>query len=304
MDVALLAERGQQLDLGDRQAGVAEQRQPGRQVPVEVWVDARVRTAGPERRERRGMADVGRVGLDPGEQPAPQLGLPGEVGVERPAGAVGVAALAPVGDQLRPLDGVRREQRRQPEGHAVAAVAPQVCVVAGEAVAEVGGERRAPGLAQARVDGGEHRPDEAVGVPRVVAVAADQQRDQRARLEEPDARAHAVTAAGARPQAVGEPLGQPPLDAPRRHHDDLLGERVVEGLREEVAERLRQQVGARGPMQVERHAATLCVAADGPTRPARHSEADAAPRATPASPYRNWCIARRPSGGRRRSGRG
>ena len=171
-------------------------------------------TAGPERRERRGMADVGRVGLDPGEQPAPQLGLPGEVGVERLAGAVGVAALSPVGDQLRPLDGVRREQRRQPEGHAVAAVAPQVCVVAGEAVAEVGGERRAPGLAQAGVDGGEHRPHEAVGVPRVVAVAADQQRDQRARLEEPDARAHAVTAAGARPQTVGEPLGQPPLHAP------------------------------------------------------------------------------------------
>ena len=54
----------------------------------------------------------------------------------------------------------------------------------------------------------------AVGVPRVVALAAEQQRDQRARLEEPHAGAHPVAAARAGAEPVGEPLGEPPLDAP------------------------------------------------------------------------------------------
>ena len=81
------------------------------------------------------------------------------------------------------------------------------------------------------------------------------------RLEEPDAGADPV-AARADTEPVGEPLGQPALDAPGRHDHDLLGERVVEGLAEEVAQRLRQQVGARGPVQVERHGATLGGRAD------------------------------------------
>ena len=78
------------------------------------------------------------------EQPSPQLGLPGQVGVEVAAGPVGVAPLAPVGDEGGPLDGVRREQRREPDGHAVAAVAAYLGVVARQAVAEVGGQGRAP----------------------------------------------------------------------------------------------------------------------------------------------------------------
>ncbi len=67
---------------------------------------------------------------------------------------------------------------------------------------------------------------------------------------------------GADAEPVGQPLGQPALDAPGRHDHDLLDERVVEGLAEEVAQRLRQQVGARGPVQVERHGATLGGRAD------------------------------------------
>ena len=131
VDVAELAERLQQLDLGDRQPGVAEQREPA--------------TAGrAPRRRRAARASVsacrtsGARRVDPRDQPPPQLGLPAQVVVERSTGAVGVAALAPVGDQRRPLHGVRREQAGQPPGDGVAAVAPQRRLVAVEPVAEVG----------------------------------------------------------------------------------------------------------------------------------------------------------------------
>ena len=86
--VAQLAERTQQLDLGDRQPGVPEQRQPRRQVePV---------TAGPQPRQRLVVAYVGRRRVHPRHQPSPQLGLPGQVGLDGVSRAVGVAALAPV----------------------------------------------------------------------------------------------------------------------------------------------------------------------------------------------------------------
>ena len=58
----------QQLDLGDREPGVAEQRQPRRQVePLSARAQAR---------EGLGVPDVGRRLVDPGEQPPPELGLP------------------------------------------------------------------------------------------------------------------------------------------------------------------------------------------------------------------------------------
>ena len=52
----------------------------------------------------------GRRGVDAGDQPSPQLRLPGEVGGDRGPGAVGVSPCRPVGHQPRPLPGVRREQ--------------------------------------------------------------------------------------------------------------------------------------------------------------------------------------------------
>ena len=91
--------------------------------------------------------------------------------------------------------------------------------------------------------------------------------DQRPRVQEPDARADPVVASRTDAEPVGQPLGQPALDAPGRDDDDLLGERVVERLGEEVGQRLRQQVGARSPVQVERHGPTLCAGADAPARP-------------------------------------
>ena len=68
-------------------------------------------------------------------------------------------------------------------------------------------------------------------------------------------------------EPVRQPLGQPPLDATRGNDHDLLGKGVAEGRREEVAERLRQQVGARCPVQVKRHGATLGGAADSGSAP-------------------------------------
>ena len=104
VDVAVLAERGEQVDLGRRQPGVPEQRQPARQVEAGA--------AGAQRRDRRGVPHVGRRRVDAGQQPPPQLGLPGEVGVEVAAGPVGVAALAPVGDEARAAG--RRTTRTAP----------------------------------------------------------------------------------------------------------------------------------------------------------------------------------------------
>ena len=82
--VAVLAERAEQLDLGDRQPGVTEQREPVGQVePV---------TAGP-RAGRRSARAGRRAGprAPASQQPPPQLGLPDQVLVEGPPGAVGVA---------------------------------------------------------------------------------------------------------------------------------------------------------------------------------------------------------------------
>ena len=91
----------------------------------------------------------------------------------------------------------------------------------------------------------------------VVALAAEQQADERARVEEPDPRAHAVAAARAGAEPVAQPLGQPALHALGRHHHDLLGERVVEGHRQQLAEGVGELVGARCAVQVERHGRTL-----------------------------------------------
>ena len=67
-------------DLGLRQAGVAEEGQPRRQVEVGA--------AGTQPGHGLRMAHVGRRHVDGGEQPAPELGLPAQVAVEGAAGAV------------------------------------------------------------------------------------------------------------------------------------------------------------------------------------------------------------------------
>ena len=100
------------------------------------------------------------------------------------------------------------------------------------------------------------------GSHEIVAVAVEQQRHQRARVEEPHPGAHPVAAPGADAEPVAEPLGEPALDTLRGHHHDLLGERVVERRGEQLAEGVGELVGARRAVEVEGHL--------GPTLGRRH----------------------------------
>ena len=84
----------EQFDFGDGQPGVAEQRQPRRQVGGRL----------PQPRNGFSVPDVRWVGVDAVDQRAPQVRLPVQVVVE-----VAGVAVEPVDQQLRPLAGIRRE---------------------------------------------------------------------------------------------------------------------------------------------------------------------------------------------------
>ena len=90
------------------------------------------------------MADVRRVGVDAVQQRPPQGRLPVEVGVEIAGGVV-----LPVDEQLRPLPRVGREEPGQPARDGVAPALPQLLLLAGLEVAEMGGQRLAPGVVAA-----------------------------------------------------------------------------------------------------------------------------------------------------------
>ena len=81
--------------------------------------------------------------------------------------------------------------------------------------------------------------------------------DQRVGRHEVDARAHAVAAPGPDAEPVGEPLGQPALDAARRHHHDLAGERIGQRGDQQVRQAVGERVGALGGVEVQGHGATL-----------------------------------------------
>ena len=113
------------------------------------------------------VPDVGWVGVDAVDEGSPQVGLPVQVVVE----FAGVA-VEPVDEELWALPGVRGEQPGEAAGYGVAAALPELFLLAVLEVAEVGGERRAPGLVEAFVDDFEQRPDHGVGRPRVVVDGA------------------------------------------------------------------------------------------------------------------------------------
>ena len=160
------------------------------------------------------------------DQAPPQLGLPGQVGGEGAPGAVGVAARGPVGDQRRPLTGVRREQAARaggpPRSGAPAGGRPRHRCARGRGGGRAWRPRARRGCASMHV---EQRPGERVRGPRVVVAGAGDLGDQRAGRPERDGRAHAV-AVGSGAEHVGEPLGEPPLH-PARGHDDQLGRERV-----------------------------------------------------------------------------
>ena len=139
--VAVRAQRVEQLDLGHGDPGVPEEGEPRREVerlgpPRSRSTTAACRTTGDG------------AGDDLGDQPAPQLGLPGQVGVDQRSPAPSVSRPASQSaSRLGTLDGVRREQPRQPTGDGVAAAPPQVALLAGLPVTEVLAQHPAPGLA-------------------------------------------------------------------------------------------------------------------------------------------------------------
>ena len=124
-------------------------------------------------------------------------------------------------------------------------------------VADVLGQRRQPRLVEVLLDHLHQRPD------RTLRAARDRPRDRC-----PTARAsalftsvpgngksmlaHTPSCAPSRaPEVRRQSLGQPALDAPRRHRDDLGGHRIVERLGHQVAQHRHQGVGPVGPVDVQ-----------------------------------------------------
>ncbi len=207
-------DRRECLEVGARDPGQPEHRQPGRKVEQRrVLADSRAR-----RREPLG----GARSTDPLAQTPPQLGLPI---------AAFIAAL-PCPDQVRALHGIAVEEL----GYVPYGPKPAHRVLRVTAGAlEVACKRGQPRLGQALVDDLEQRPHRALRHPGIcVRIDAGRGRqrtlDQPRREREVDVRAHAVAPPVARAEQGRQPLGEPALDPARGDRDDLGRERVVQRL--------------------------------------------------------------------------
>ena len=229
-------QRIEKFDLGDGQPGVAEQRQPRRQIRCRIL------------QSRKGfpMPDVWRVDTDAVDEGLPQRRLPVQVGVE-----VGTP-VAPLGEDGRALPRVGREERREPSRHGVAPPLPQFPLAIGGEVAQVGGQGAAPRLVEALVDHLQQRPDHGVRRPWIVVVGTGDLGDQRVRVPELDAGAHPIRP-GPATQDVGQALAEPSLGSAGGNQDQLLGEWVLERSGEQGTEPVCQQIGAIGAVEVKRH---------------------------------------------------
>ena len=240
------AERAEQLDLGDRQPGVAEQRDPRRQFELGA-----VLSAG----RGLGVPDAGAgASTAVGAAAARARRLPGEVArraslpapsVARPAASRRAAAAAgrrttrtarPAGG--RPRSGGRggtRPRRRSrgdrgawpaslAHGSPIDASMHRPAAARPARPAPTGPRRRVP-VSSATSERGNRN-----------STPAQTPSPPRARRAEP----------------VGQPLGQPPLDTPAGT-TTTSGERVVQRGRQQVAERVGEQVGPRSAVEVERH---------------------------------------------------
>ena len=231
----------QQFDVGDREPGVAEQRDPPGQIGPRFT----------KPRQGRGVPHV--RGVDPHDldQPAPQLRLPGQVVVQT---GFGVAAIIePADQQRRALPGVGGEQPGQPAAHPVAAALAQFPLdVIGLEETQVRGQRAAPRLPEAGVDDLQQRPGHGLRRPRVLVAGAGDLTDQGGRRTEDDTRAHPVGArAGA--EAVREPLGQPALHPAGGHDHKVFGERVRGRAGQQFPQPVREDVGAFRAVDVQAH---------------------------------------------------
>ena len=131
------AQRLQQFDIGGRQPGVAEQRQPRGQLAGRLA----------ELGNRFGVPNVRRVDPHHVDEPVPQLRLPSQI-----AGKVSGVAGKPVGQQSGALAGVGGEQSGQATGHRVAAALPQFLFLISDEPTEMDRQRVAPRLVQVGID--------------------------------------------------------------------------------------------------------------------------------------------------------
>ena len=283
--VAVLAEGGEQLDLGDRQPGVAEQRQPGRQVEDPGCSRSRARVSRWRSVRRRRVDPVERAGA------RARAARPGRRRSAPPQPSVSAAG-APVLDQPRPLHGVRREEPRQP---------PAPRRTAGRAAGRprrrrspwprCTRERARPGLVQGRrraaPSSGQASASGAHGSSsRVPVISATSERGVRKSTPAQTPSPRPAPAA----EPVREPLGEPALDAPGGHHHDLAsangsGSGTRAGRRARRPARRRDWRDARAGPRTRPPSPEN----DGPQPTARHRQRRAcvAPRGGAATPPRS-----------------
>ena len=158
------------------------------------------------------------------------MGLPAVVRGERPAGAIDIAARAPVQDEPGPSHGVAVEEigdtPRPPEPGRTG---------------RQDGERTEAGVVAPRAQYLEHCPDETVDPPRITdsveAPSFEYRGAQRAGEREVDVRGDTV--AGTRPRGAersGELQGEPPAHAHSRHGDPFWRHRVHGRLRQHLGQ--------------------------------------------------------------------
>ena len=115
MHFANVGDGGDQLELGDREPGVAEQREP---------VGERECGAAPDGGDSVAVTLDRGGSVDGCGDPAPQLRLPGQVGVDSVTRAVAVPSGRPVFEHPRSVTGIGAEEAREAVGDGPAPLLP------------------------------------------------------------------------------------------------------------------------------------------------------------------------------------
>ena len=245
VDVTPARERPQDLKVAGREPGQTEQRQPGRKGNQQRVLGQPL--SGPPAALRRSRQ------ADPGPQPPPQLGLPDRAGRQLGPERIDIVARRPRLDHRRAVQRVVVKETGEVADDGQPAVGPDqvrwIAVVPEEV--RQGGQ---PRLAQGRADDIEQRPRSPLGQPRVMLGVDPRGRsndiaEQALGEGEPHTGADPVGAPGAGAELAGQPLGQPPLHPAGGYGDDLVGERIGQGLGEQRAERLGETVGTLGAVE-------------------------------------------------------
>ena len=165
------------------------------------------------------------------------------------------------------VHGVRREQAGQPPGDGVAPALPELCLLAGVAVAEVLGRAARPRLVRGRVDhlsSGHTSTSGSHGSCR----GCRELGDQRSRASGSRRRRRHRRPAGARGRAGARAAGRASARRRAPGRSPAPGEGSGSGSTA-VRQPLGEQVGALCPVHLERHAVTLVAGPDTPAADAR-----------------------------------